>query len=862
MIVWGGGDLDSGMRYDALLDEWTPTSTKGAPLGRTGHVAVWAGDRMIVWGGLVGSTYLRSGGRYDPSSDTWATMSQTAAPAGRIAAAAVSSGQELLVWGGYGGSTLGDGARYDPDADTWSPMTGTGAPSARLEAISVWTGSEMIVWGGRSTSGGGPFSDGRRYNLSTDTWTSMTAVGAPSARAFGAAGVWTGSEMIAWGGGTGGTGLRTGGRYDPVSDTWSPTSIAAAPEGRTYTTSVWTGIEMIVWGGGSWPNSFDTGGRYRPETDTWTPTSVVGSVPSARSGHTAVWTGDSMIVWGGVADGTGGRYDPDSDSWTPTYAPPLSARLDKRTLHTAVWTGNEMIVWGGQVPAGTVTATGGRYDALLDAWLPTATTGAPSARREHTAVWTGNEMIVWGGFDGSTIGSGARYDPVEDAWTPTSTVSAPAARYGHTAVWTGSRMIVWGGALWEVWYVDPSCVNASVSDGSSYDPETDTWVAIPSPALQGRAGHTAVWTGTEMIVWGGSYWTYDQDPGPPYDDCLLSYLRDGSRYDPASGTWSFVTTVGAPTAKAHHTAVWTGDRMIVWGASPSTTGETLGGLYAPATDSWGAMSQAGAPSRRSGHTAVWTGSEMIVWGAADDKSGGRYSPTSGSWKATSTEAAPPPMDGHTAIWDSHAMIVWGNEGGRYFVGNPDADGDGIANACDPCPLDPANDADHDGVCGNVDNCPLARNPVQHDSDGDGLGDLCDNCPFTANLDQTDRDGDGAGDVCDCLPDDPSARRPPEVTGLSVSRAGSTATLSWGATAQADTYSILRGDLSSKGAGQYGSCLTQGLTDRFHDDTAVPVEGQGFFYLVQAQNHDCGLGSLGFTSSETERVDLDPSACQD
>src|SRR5437867_7604505 len=32
-----------------------------------------------------------------------------------------------------------------------------------------------------------------------------------------------------------------------------------------------------------------------------------------------------------------------------------------------------------------------------------------------------------------------------DTWTPTSTTNAPAGRYEHTAVWTGSEMIVWGG---------------------------------------------------------------------------------------------------------------------------------------------------------------------------------------------------------------------------------------------------------------------------------------------------------------------------------------------------------------------------------------------------------------------------------
>jgi hypothetical protein len=132
-----------------------------------------------------------------------------------------------------------------------------------------------------------------------------------------------------------------------IGDTWSPT--IASPEGRVYHTAVWTGTEMILWGGQTGPSSYlNNGGRYNPSTDTWTALSTA-NAPTARYLQTAVWTGNEMIVWGGQDEffndlNTGGRYDPSTDSWTPTStvnAP--SGRYD----HTAVWTGSEMIVWGG-----------------------------------------------------------------------------------------------------------------------------------------------------------------------------------------------------------------------------------------------------------------------------------------------------------------------------------------------------------------------------------------------------------------------------------------------------------------------------------------------------------------------------------
>src|SRR6202035_537600 len=88
-----------------------------------------------------------------------------------------------------------------------------------------------------------------------------------------------------------------------TDDTWTSTSLGNAPAGRTFHTAVWTGSEMIVWGGVDVSGYFNTGGRYNPTTDSWTATSTA-SAPDARETQTAVWTGSEMIVWGGY-NGTG-----------------------------------------------------------------------------------------------------------------------------------------------------------------------------------------------------------------------------------------------------------------------------------------------------------------------------------------------------------------------------------------------------------------------------------------------------------------------------------------------------------------------------------------------------------------------------
>ena len=56
-------------------------------------------------------------------------------------------------------------------------------------------------------------------------------------------------------------------------------------------------------------------------------------------------------------------------------------------------------------------------------------------------------MIVWGGNGtGGDLNTGGRYNPSTDSWVATTTTGAPDARVLHTAVWTGTEMIVWGGA--------------------------------------------------------------------------------------------------------------------------------------------------------------------------------------------------------------------------------------------------------------------------------------------------------------------------------------------------------------------------------------------------------------------------------
>src|SRR5438876_690610 len=127
----------------------------------------------------------------------------------------------------------------------------------------------------------------------------------------------------------------------------------------------------------------------------------------------------------------------------------------------------------------------------------------------------------------------------DDSWTATSTTSAPAARSAHTAVWTGSEMIVWGGLN-----------NSYLNTGGRYNTSADSWTATSTTnAPAGRHFHTAVWTGSEMTV--------------SLRDALPILIASPS-IACTDDSWTATSTTSAPAGRQVHTAVWTGSEMIVW----------------------------------------------------------------------------------------------------------------------------------------------------------------------------------------------------------------------------------------------------------------------------------------------------------
>ena len=89
-------------------------------------------------------------------------------------------------------------------------------------------------------------------------------------------------------------------------------------------------------------------------------------------------------------------------------------------------------------------------------------------------------------------------------------------------------------------------------------------------APSARRFHTAIWTGSELIIWGGVGYDY------------RTPLANGARYNPATDTWSPLSDINAPPARGSHSAVFDGQRMIVWGGRGDGAISALNGaVYDP-----------------------------------------------------------------------------------------------------------------------------------------------------------------------------------------------------------------------------------------------------------------------------------------
>lgn len=568
------------------------------------------------------------------------------------------TGRYLLV---RGGKAMGSGCagyfdcfrsagyRYDAWTDSWTKLPADTLTTSRTQTF-VWTGREFVFHGGAHAQGW-LVNDGYAYSLRDNSYRKLS----PTVGDFGVRRgvVWTGREMMYFGMFANDP-LSTHAAWDPADNSWWKPPNPPYSRRRAELDGVWTG-RYGVYVGGRDENSAVVGDVdvYDRRSNSWTQKDYSALAPRYTNYVTGAQrylahTGAEVLVIGGriSVSGDDGRLALADRSWSALPSPPQffgsSSALAYNGSHAFVSYRNARAM----------------YDPRQDSWSSLPPNSGLASRRWHVTVWTGEHYILcFGQRDDTSAPICERLDPgpfapqharvAKQSWRGTPS-SAPAGLSEHVSVWTGRELLVWGGR---------DATNTRVNLGYRYDPAVDTWSPMsttnaPSPRTQ----HRAVWIGDRMFVWGGKATT--------------GTAADGGLYDPLTDSW---TPVPAASAIRHsHSMVWTGAEVLVWGGVEPNIGDPpgTGARFSPATLAWSPIKRTGAPSRRSSHSAVYTHlGTMIIWGGYDAAGaavgdGAIYDPATDSWSPLPAAGAPAPRFNAATVYADELMVVWGGRDGQ------------------------------------------------------------------------------------------------------------------------------------------------------------------------------------------------------
>jgi hypothetical protein len=175
-----------GAAYNPAATTWTPIPALAGGAIAPEAAAAWTGSELVIWSATTSKDGLRirnAARAYNPRTKRWRTL-PPAPIAPRRLAAAVWAGDRLLVWGGIQNIRADklaypdDGAAYDPRSNRWQPLATAPVPG-RAWPLTVWTGDRAIFIGGMNL-GDHPRTDRGNIVAITEQGAAYRPAGLPS----------------------------------------------------------------------------------------------------------------------------------------------------------------------------------------------------------------------------------------------------------------------------------------------------------------------------------------------------------------------------------------------------------------------------------------------------------------------------------------------------------------------------------------------------------------------------------------------------------------------------------------------------------------------------------------------------------
>lgn len=301
-----------------------------------------------------------------------------------------------------------------------SPLT------SRSDYAVVWTGSEMIVWGGFDAADR-PQLDGAAFDPASGTWRELPTT---AARDPSVVGVASGTDVVF----VSPTETR---RYDPAERRWRAGPVLPLPRRHALGDRiVAAGWRVVAVTEPSAPDGRSAIFALSPGAERW---QRLPDVPvTMTDAHALVTAGSEVMVFGPPVEDQPAAMAIDLDTspvtWYPIPAPP---RLGGQRLSalTGVAAGDRIMLWG--TPEDGAAAYAAVYDH--SAWR-LVDPGPMASSRSVRVLWTGDRLLVWDRMRNA----GALLDPEAARWERIPPPPLTGLEVAREALWTGSGLLVWG----------------------------------------------------------------------------------------------------------------------------------------------------------------------------------------------------------------------------------------------------------------------------------------------------------------------------------------------------------------------------------------------------------------------------------
>ena len=339
------------------------------------------------------------------------------------------------------------------------------------------------------------------------------------------------------------------------------------------------------------------------------------------------------------------------------------APITGRLAEGVVWTGQEMIIWSGvtrngvgTAPSFTKNVDGAAYDPSTNTWRTIAAGPASMSTGVGMAsAWSGQMALFWSGNSLDGPAQGGMFDPTRDSWQRLTKGPTPGPCEGYASVWSGKELLVFGGYCGDG-FASPPVV--------AIDPSSAIW-RIPRAldSLFGYLPNGGVWAGHRAFLMG------QLSLCPSRGSSCQDYRPMFVSYNPVTNALSEIGLKGAPVPASQLSKLspvaWYKGRVVF-----ATVGTPAAGLvfYDPASAKWktGIPAPCSIAAIADAQTA-WIGDRFVIPCGASQLQ--IYNPAADSWQVLAAGRSPLNSRNSSAIvWTGTDLIVW--SGDLNTAGNP------------------------------------------------------------------------------------------------------------------------------------------------------------------------------------------------